>query len=219
MRGDMAGPIPLPEQFWADDTTIEVLAQRDIGQLFRIVQRTSGATQTRVGVAVGLSQAQVSEIMSGSRNVSSVDVLSRIVSGLDIPEPARSVLFLGDARPAGTRLVPLQMSDDDAHGSADIVAAYAMRGLIPRPKWNDTIRNAREHLWLYGMAELGYALDDEVPTIVAEAAQRGCDIRVLLLDPASSGAALATPHRIGDPPGSSADMVGHGCGARGEMCR
>lgn len=37
------------------------------------------------------------------------------------------------------------------------------------------------------MAELGYALDDDVPTILEEAAKAGCDIRILLLDPEYHG--------------------------------
>ncbi|MGQ0775035.1 MAG: hypothetical protein ACT4NY_11560 [Pseudonocardiales bacterium] len=58
-----------------------------------------------------------------------------------------------------------------------MVTAYPMRGRISRPKWNDTIRGCKKSLWLYGMAELGYALDDEVPIILEEAARAGCDIR------------------------------------------
>ncbi|MGH3929900.1 MAG: DUF5919 domain-containing protein [Pseudonocardiaceae bacterium] len=68
-------------------------------------------------------------------------------------------------------------------GSSDVVTAYPMRGHISRPKWNGTIRGCKKNLWLYGMAELGYALDDEVPSILEEAVKVGCDIRILLLDP------------------------------------
>jgi hypothetical protein len=67
--------------------------------------------------------------------------------------------------------------------SPDVVRTYAMRGLISRPRWNDIIGAASTRLWLYGMAEMGYALDDQVPGILKHAAERGCDIRVLLLDP------------------------------------
>lgn len=71
--------------------------------------------------------------------------------------------------------------------SSERVTAFSTRGLITRPKWNETISVASEHLWLYGMAELGFALDDNVPGILKEATERGCDIRVLLLDPAYPG--------------------------------
>jgi hypothetical protein len=54
------------------------------------------------------------------------------------------------------------------------------------------------------MAEFGYATDDEVPVIVAEAAGQGCQVRVLLLSPdyegipdldASEGSPPGTPPR------------------------
>lgn len=80
-------------------------------------------------------------------------------------------------------LTPESSAVHEGRDMRDTVTAYPMRGLIPRPKWNDTIRGCEETLWLYGMAELGYALDDEVPTILREAAGFCCDIRILLLDP------------------------------------
>jgi hypothetical protein len=86
-------------------------------------------------------------------------------------------------------------------GSPDVVRAYAMRGLITRPEWNGIIEGAQRNIWLYGMAEMGYALDDQVPAILADAANHGCDIRVLLLDPNFAGT-----HDLdldeGNPPGT-----------------
>lgn len=67
------------------------------------------------------------------------------------------------------------------------VLPYADRGLISRQQWNGIIEGTTDHLWLYGMAEFGYAADDEVPGIVTEAAAAGCQVRVLLLDPDHPG--------------------------------
>jgi len=67
------------------------------------------------------------------------------------------------------------------------VLPYADRGLISRQQWNDIIRGTAGHLWLYGMAEFGYAADDDVPGIITEAAAAGCQVRVLLLDPDHPG--------------------------------
>ena len=69
------------------------------------------------------------------------------------------------------------------HDGSEAAKFYPSRGLIGREKWNAIVRGIGEHLWLYGMAEHGYAEDDEVPRIMEEAAAAGCDIRVLLLDP------------------------------------
>jgi hypothetical protein len=87
----------VPSVSWHHPEILDVLARRDIGQLFRIMQRATGAAQTQLGIIAGLSQAQVSEIMSGARKVTSVDVLARIVGGFEIPEPARP----GSSMPRG----------------------------------------------------------------------------------------------------------------------
>jgi hypothetical protein len=83
----------------------------------------------------------------------------------------------------------------------DAVRPYSGRGLISREQWNEIISGAGSHLWLYGMAEFGYATDDEVPAILAEAAGAGCDVRVLLLDP-DCPAAVAVDADEGSPPGT-----------------
>ncbi|NUO61270.1 MAG: helix-turn-helix domain-containing protein [Hamadaea sp.] len=197
MWTDGGAAIALAPDFWTTSQTIDALAKRDIPQFFRLVQRETGVTQTRLGVAVGLSQAQVSEVMSGSRRVSSVDVLARIAEGLAMPVAARSALFMGSRVPASG----VAVADHDA--GSEVTAVYAARGLVSRPSWNDVVLHANRHLWLYGMAELGYALDDDVPDLVERAAQRGCDIRVLLLDPEYSGAADVDAGE-GSPPGTLA---------------
>jgi hypothetical protein len=73
-------------------------------------------------------------------------------------------------------------------GEAEGMLLYPGRGLVGRQQWNDIIDGSREHLWLYGMAEFGYATDDETPGILAKAAEAGCEVRVLLLDPGYAGA-------------------------------
>jgi hypothetical protein len=95
---------------------------------------------------------------------------------------------------------------DRIAGSPDVVRAYAMRGLIARPEWNNMIRGAKRHLWLYGMAELGYALDDEVPTITASASNDDCDVRILLLNPEYEGIPDIDVHE-GSPPGTLAARI------------
>ncbi|MEY9859739.1 8-oxo-dGTP pyrophosphatase MutT (NUDIX family) [Catenulispora sp. GAS73] len=89
---------------------------------------------------------------------------------------------------------------------ADAVTAYSARELITRDRWNDTIRAARRTLWLYGMAEYRYALDNEVPVILKRAAGYGCEIKVLLLDPAFSGI-VDIDRDEGNPEGALATRV------------
>lgn len=93
MRGGY-GTIQIGSEFWGDLSVRDALFQRDIAQLFRLVQKATGASQTKVGIATGLSQAQVSEIISGKRVVTTIDVLRRIVSGLAMPVEAMAALLM-----------------------------------------------------------------------------------------------------------------------------
>jgi Domain of unknown function (DUF5919) len=63
------------------------------------------------------------------------------------------------------------------------VTSYTDRGLVTRGQWNEIIRGASQCLWLYGMAEYGYAADPETRGIIRDAVAAGCSVRVLLLDP------------------------------------
>ncbi len=77
---------------------------------------------------------------------------------------------------------------------------------IARTEWNDIVRDATQSLWLYGMAEMGYAIDDETPSILRTAADRGCSIRVLLLDPHFPGIPDIDVDE-GNPPGTLSPRI------------
>ena len=96
----------------------------------------------------------------------------------------------------GIGFIPEQAGDPTG-----AVLPYADRGLITRRQWNDIIRGAADQLWLYGMAEFGYASDDDVPGIITEAAAAGCQVRILLLDPDHEGTADIDADE-GSPPGT-----------------
>src|SRR3954454_14429379 len=102
IRGDVhvspraATTFAVPAPVWETDAMLDALAARDIAQVFRFIQRETRVSQTHLGVATGLSQAQVSEIIGGTRRVSSIDVLTRIATGLCMPTEARATFLLGD---------------------------------------------------------------------------------------------------------------------------
>lgn len=78
---------------------------------------------------------------------------------------------------------------------AGMVRVYRGRKGIPPEEWNEFVRRAHNHIWLYGMAEGGYARDPEIsgvdadgdrertPGILEERAQDGCEVKILLMDP------------------------------------
>jgi hypothetical protein len=63
------------------------------------------------------------------------------------------------------------------------VQCYTDRGQVNRRQWNNIIDKCSQTIWIYGMAELNYASDDQVPGILTHATSEGCSVRILLLNP------------------------------------
>jgi transcriptional regulator with XRE-family HTH domain len=87
-------PITVPASLWQRSDTTDALRSRDIGRLFHLLRQYAGASQTRIGIACGLTQGKVSAIMSGSHRVTTLDVFERIADGLGMPPEARLALGL-----------------------------------------------------------------------------------------------------------------------------
>ncbi|MEH0934187.1 helix-turn-helix domain-containing protein [Micromonospora psammae] len=89
--------LQVPEELWSRENMRAALGVRDIGTVFRLLARHTGASQTRIGAAVGLEQGYVSRIIAG-RKVSSIEVLERIADGCRMPDEARMTLGLAPRR-------------------------------------------------------------------------------------------------------------------------
>jgi hypothetical protein len=114
----------------------------------------------------------------------------------DSDSPPGEILLASAAAVGDTLQFP---SSEGPRG--DQVRPYSGRGLIARDQWNGIIGGSARHLWLYGMAEQGYANDDAVPDILEEAVSAGCGVRVLLLDPGCPVAEAVNADE-GSPPGT-----------------
>jgi hypothetical protein len=167
---------------------LDALAARDIAQVFRTVQRLTGASQTQIGVVTGLSQAQVSEIIGRKRHVATIDVIARIVTGLAIPEPARMVLLLGDRALAEgavptvpTQRVARELDRPGEYG--DVTAVYTTRSefmsALPPHALLDDAKAVRAAGLSLNLICHHYA-DNRLVDLV----NRGTRIRLLFLDPA-----------------------------------
>jgi hypothetical protein len=183
--------------------------------------------------ALARSQVASAREKLGLSHAEFADVLGRMLPWRPSPEiveswestatpPGDVILAVGLASHGPRDIMPIPLSRDAERvmglmealcddleriaGAPDVVRAYAMRGLIARPEWNNIIRDATDHLWLYGMAEMGYAVDDQVPGILRDAAERGCDVRILLLDPGYAGAEDIDLDE-GNPPGTLVPRV------------
>ncbi|MGH4020547.1 MAG: hypothetical protein ACRDT0_15195 [Pseudonocardiaceae bacterium] len=56
-------PLLMPAWAWQRQDVRETLRRRDVGALFRLVQRYAGASQSQLAVTTGLLQGRVSEII------------------------------------------------------------------------------------------------------------------------------------------------------------
>jgi hypothetical protein len=116
-------------------------------------------------------------------------LLASAVAAQDMPGDVLAFPLNATAERTAALLSAVGPAVDLIGDPTETVLPYADRGLISRQQWNGVIQGTTSHLWLYGMAEFGYATDDDVPAIISEAAAAGCQMRVLLLDPGYPGMA------------------------------
>jgi transcriptional regulator with XRE-family HTH domain len=176
----------VPVATWQREDIIELLARRDIAHLLRVVQKETGASQTQIGNAIGLSQAQISEIMSGSRKVTSVDVLTRIVYGLDIPQAAQLVLFCGEtARPQRPR-PPTPRGGAEPQPStgsfADVIGVYPTRSGFNAAHPAHALFDDAIDVRAAGLS-LNLLCQQYSDTGLIDLLSRGGHLRLVLLDP------------------------------------
>ncbi|WP_165449388.1 helix-turn-helix domain-containing protein [Krasilnikovia cinnamomea] len=77
----------------------DALARRDIGAAIRIYRRWTGASQTDIGMMIGIPQPHVSGIERGNRQVITIDLIERVADGLGIPRKMLGLAPLEDAGP------------------------------------------------------------------------------------------------------------------------
>jgi transcriptional regulator with XRE-family HTH domain len=91
-----------PAGLWDGPEMSDALARRDMGAVVRLFRKWTGASQTDVGVLVGLPQSHISDVERGRRQVTALEVFERFADGLGIP---RRMLGLNDAESeASTRV-------------------------------------------------------------------------------------------------------------------
>jgi transcriptional regulator with XRE-family HTH domain len=172
---------------------------RQFGAIVRGARTAQGLTLAELGHRTGYSAAQVSRYERGLAPLTDIAVLRRFADALAIApqhlglsaEAVRSPHPLPS--PADPRSSPIRRPGNgrgSARDPGESVRPYADRGLVSRNQWNAIITSAVRELWLYGMAEYGYATDDDVPAILKRATAHGCLVRVLLLNPASPQSAV-----------------------------
>jgi|GEM_PF-880594 len=113
MRDSASGPAAISPDFWSRPDVTHALKGRDIGELFRLLKKWAGLSQTRIGEATGLSQGRVSYIINGKYKVTTINSLARIADGLSMPGLARAALGLAPG-PADQAATPPARATPDA---------------------------------------------------------------------------------------------------------
>lgn len=200
--GTALEPIRLADLAWQNEQVRRALRDRDVAALFRYVQHHSGASQARLAVQVGMTQARVNEIVNGRRIVTKLDVFERIADGLNLPDDARRLLGL--APRSDGRHAP--GSAFDLAAFPEIVRVYSNQASAAA-EIRDTARAVSE-LDMLAVRGLGLlALRD---SLLRQHVHRSEDpaprLRVLLLDP-ESPAAERRAAEIGESAASLADGI------------
>lgn len=133
MPAEGAEPVVVPADLWQRPEMRTALTNRDIGHLFRLVRQYAGVSQTRIGVAVGLSQGKVSEIMNGAVQVTSLEVFERIAEGLRLPDPARMTLGLAPRVITGTTIPPSPIPSRDGTPASGLLSVEQVE-LVVSPR-------------------------------------------------------------------------------------
>ncbi|WP_246237174.1 XRE family transcriptional regulator [Actinomadura chibensis] len=142
---------------------IDALTSRDIRTVFHLVQRYAGASQTRIGIACGMSQGKVSETMKkGGAQVTTLDVFERIADGLHMPDTARMTLGLApNSAPPTTANTSVITPRDEPAGLAP-AASLGSLDVDPDVQEGDPVRR-RTFTKLAG-ASLFSAIFADLPT-------------------------------------------------------
>ncbi|WP_409235632.1 helix-turn-helix domain-containing protein [Streptomyces sp. PA5.6] len=178
------------------------MRSRDIGAVFRYAQQYAGASQARIAVAVGMTQARVNEIINGRREVSRLDVYERIADGMRIPDDGRHLLGLAASRERRSGGAAFDLA-----AFPEVLRVYAAQSSAAE-EIRQLVREAQELdvLAVRGLGLLG--LKDSLLRAGLPRKQdgKGLRVRVLLLDP-DSDAVVRRAAEIGESTESLAGGV------------
>lgn len=178
--------LDIPPWAWHRDDTRALLARRDVAALFRFAQHYAGASQSRIASLCGLGQGRVNEIINGRRDVTRLDVLTRIADGLGMPDEARTEFGLA---PRFADRERVQVYPSQAHVTDEIRRAAKNAGRI-------------DILAVRGLGIVGLNSSLLHASVTARPETR---LRVLLLHPDSEAAA-----RRAEEIGESAEQMASG---------
>ncbi|WP_406172204.1 helix-turn-helix domain-containing protein [Streptomyces sp. NBC_00996] len=75
----------VPPHVWLDLNVQKALVERDFGTLCQLLRKIDGLRQEDLAALVGLSQAFLSMLESGTRRLTNIDKIIALLEGLDVP--------------------------------------------------------------------------------------------------------------------------------------
>jgi transcriptional regulator with XRE-family HTH domain len=175
MPGESFAPIVVPAPVWERKDVLQVLRNRDVASLLRLVQQHTGVSQQRLATALEMSQGRVNELINRRRRVTSLGSFERLADGLRMPDNARMALGLAPVESNPMMLTDLAEITTTYPSQAD--AADEIRALAKVAETVDVMA-------VRGLGLLG--LND---SLLRELISPDARLRVLLLDPDSDAAA------------------------------
>ncbi|HLT10658.1 MAG TPA: helix-turn-helix transcriptional regulator, partial [Micromonosporaceae bacterium] len=130
MAGERLARERVDPALWQRPDMRRALAERDIGTVFRLLQRV-GVSQRRIAALTGQSQSEISEILAG-RQVVSYDVLVRIADGLGVP---RGQLGLAYDETTAAIVGAHDVGDDDPRRTLARIAELSVGGAVDPQTW------------------------------------------------------------------------------------
>lgn len=137
MRGRASDLIAIPGSFWQRAETMTALHDRAIGQLFDLLRKYAGASQTQIGIACGMSQSKISDIIRGIQQVETLAVFERIADALDMPGPARITLGLAPRQAGHARQRAGTIPAADTRPASNAARAWDLLSLDPGDERED----------------------------------------------------------------------------------
>ena len=161
-------PLTVPDEFWAREEVGGAVDHRDVGELFGLLSKQLGASQTRIGTATGLAQGTVCDIMNGRRQVMALDVLERIADGLGMPDATRVRLGLA---PRDRRLVLKGSGKEDATKRRTALNLGVATAVSPETLWQvlrDSAGEAMEFTRASAVSGVGAGTLDHLEAVVSD---------------------------------------------------
>lgn len=183
--------IQIPEGFWFRHEVTEALSSRDFATLFELLRDRTHASQTQIGMATGIAQTRISEVMRHVRKLETMAVVQRIAEGLGMPDSARMALGLAPSPSSRLRVSTLTEVDTVFPTQADAAGEI------------QTLAETSDQIDILAVRGLGILSLNK--SLLREAFKPETCLRVFLIDPDSEACA-----QRGEEIGESAESFSAG---------